>query len=187
MRDLSRHGRSERLDSGKAQGIQGLALDDRCDQKNCPDPTNDLKGPGRFGRMFPDLPALESDDAKLEALGNAMREMTVADTWSVVSTIPAGFTYLGQFIDHDITLDRTEGFPGIDDPLDIEQARTPNLDLDSLYGNGPKLQKELYEGPRPRSRFRIGQTNPVSIGDPAILYRLFRCPTTFVVVARALP
>ncbi|WDN51005.1 peroxidase family protein [Streptomyces clavuligerus] len=52
--------------------------------------------------------------------------------------IPAGYTYLGQFVDHDLTLDRTQVALG--DPVPVEellQGRSPALDLDSLYGMGP--------------------------------------------------
>ena len=52
--------------------------------------------------------------------------------------VPAGYTYLGQFIDHDLTMDVTEielGDPV--SPAELLQARSPSLDLDSLYGAGP--------------------------------------------------
>ena len=52
--------------------------------------------------------------------------------------MPAGYTYLGQFIDHDLTMDVTEvelGEPV--SPAELLQARSPSLDLDSLYGAGP--------------------------------------------------
>jgi hypothetical protein len=52
--------------------------------------------------------------------------------------IPAGFTYLGQFVDHDLTFDKTDVMLGEDvAPADLIQARSPSLDLDSLYGAGP--------------------------------------------------
>ena len=52
--------------------------------------------------------------------------------------IPAGYTYLGQFIDHDLTMDRTSVILGEDvRPVDMLQGRSPRLDLDSVYGNGP--------------------------------------------------
>jgi Animal haem peroxidase len=52
--------------------------------------------------------------------------------------VPAGYTYLGQFIDHDLTMDRTDVMLGEDvRPVDLLQGRSPRLDLDSLYGNGP--------------------------------------------------
>ena len=52
--------------------------------------------------------------------------------------IPAGYTYLGQFVDHDLTMDRTDVALGEDvSPAELLQGRSPRLDLDSLYGNGP--------------------------------------------------
>ena len=54
------------------------------------------------------------------------------------SQIPAGFTYLGQFVDHDLTFDKTNVMLGENvSPADLLQARSPSLDLDSLYGAGP--------------------------------------------------
>ena len=57
----------------------------------------------------------------------------------------AGFTFIGQFIDHDITLDNT--------PLDLQQAdpdatvnfRTARYDLDVLYGRGPGSDPQFYD------------------------------------------
>jgi hypothetical protein len=71
------------------------------------------------------------------------------------SNVPAGFTYLGQFIDHDITRDETEGFPPINDPQLIKQGRSVTLDLDSLYGQGPKRQPGLYNPDFPPERARF--------------------------------
>jgi Animal haem peroxidase len=52
--------------------------------------------------------------------------------------IPAGYTYLGQFIDHDLTFDKTNVTLGTAiSPANLLQGRSPTLDLDSLYGNGP--------------------------------------------------
>ena len=52
--------------------------------------------------------------------------------------IPAGFTYLGQFVDHDLTSDRTKVELGEHvSPGELIQGRSPSLDLDSLYGAGP--------------------------------------------------
>ena len=52
--------------------------------------------------------------------------------------VPAGYTYLGQFIDHDLTMDVTEVKLGENvTPAELLQARSPSLDLDSLYGAGP--------------------------------------------------
>jgi hypothetical protein len=59
--------------------------------------------------------------------------------------IPAGFTYLGQFIDHDITFDPTSKLDQLNDPGALVNFRTPRFDLDSVYGSGPKVQPYLYD------------------------------------------
>jgi hypothetical protein len=54
------------------------------------------------------------------------------------SAIPAGFTYLGQFVDHDLTFDKTAVMLGENvSATQLLQGRSPSLDLDSLYGAGP--------------------------------------------------
>jgi Animal haem peroxidase len=73
--------------------------------------------------------------------------MTVANVTS--GEIPAGFTYLGQFLDHDLTFDKSVLMEGVDiAPASLKQFRSPSLDLDSLYGNGPQDpgSAQLYEG-----------------------------------------
>jgi hypothetical protein len=56
----------------------------------------------------------------------------------------AGYTYLGQFIAHEITYDSTGDLLASD--LQPENLRTPQVDLDSLYGRagGPKGCPALY-------------------------------------------
>lgn len=77
------------------------------------------------------------------------------------SDVPAGFTYLGQFVDHDITLDRTVGFPaGGLDPEEIEQAPTQSLDLDSLYGLRPKMQPQLRDSAKQPPRRALRHRTP---------------------------
>jgi Animal haem peroxidase len=61
--------------------------------------------------------------------------------------MPAGYTYLGQFIDHDLTFDNTSSLNQSDDG-DVSRMptnlRTPRFDLDSLYGDGPDAQPFMY-------------------------------------------
>jgi hypothetical protein len=59
--------------------------------------------------------------------------------------IPAGFTYFGQFLDHDITFDPVSSLDRFNDPDALQDFRTPRLDLDSVYGSGPADQPFLYE------------------------------------------
>ena len=56
----------------------------------------------------------------------------------------AGQTFFGQFIDHDITLDATSQLGTHTDPATIRNVRTPNLDLDCVYGDGPEASPHLY-------------------------------------------
>src|SRR5688500_7040805 len=70
----------------------------------------------------------------------ARKKMAIAmvTTDAGASQLPAGYTYLGQFVDHDLTFDKTNVMLGEDvSPAELLQARSPSLDLDSLYGAGP--------------------------------------------------
>jgi Animal haem peroxidase len=64
-----------------------------------------------------------------------------------VSVIPAGFTYFGQFVDHDITLDISSSLEADTDANTINNMRSPALDLDSLYSRGPGLDPFMYSFP----------------------------------------
>ena len=112
------------------------------------------RDPGMFGRMFPKLPPLSVNDSKLKALSEAMLDADPADAAKDNAKIPAGFTYLGQFVDHDITLDLTSLGDKQKDPLGIENFRTPGLDLDCLYGLGPDGSPHLYQRSGPQFQAR---------------------------------
>ena len=90
--------------------------------------------PFRFSRMGPNGAERQLTESNLKRLGNA-----IAAGGGGASQIPAGFTYLGQFIDHDLTFDVTNvTFGEHVSPSELLQARSPSLDLDSLYGAGPQ-------------------------------------------------
>jgi hypothetical protein len=89
--------------------------------------------PFRFSRLGPNGSGEQIGKPIRLKLAHAM----TADTLSP-GQIPAGFTYLGQFIDHDLTFDTSALMEGVDvSPATLLQSRSPSLDLDSLYGNGP--------------------------------------------------
>ena len=90
--------------------------------------------------------------------------------------IPAGFTYLGQFVDHDLTMDKTQAALGSDVTVDeLIQGRSPALDLDSLYGRGPTDDPQFYSdglhlkmGTTARThRLSAGVRRPRSAAGPA--------------------
>jgi len=117
---------------------------------------------GKFGRMFPEIPPLIPSLESLSELGAAMLDTRPHnkpdDTTGDNEKVPAGFTYLGQFIDHDITFDTTALQEVIVDPLALRNFRTPMLDLDCLYGMGPVAQPYLYDR-NDNDKFLIGRTN----------------------------
>jgi hypothetical protein len=89
--------------------------------------------PFRFSRMGPKGINRQLGEGARKRLGEAMARAGGGN-----SQIPAGFTYLGQFIDHDLTFDKTDVMLGTNvTPAQLVQARSPSLDLDSLYGAGP--------------------------------------------------
>ena len=72
-------------------------------------------------------------------------------------TIPAGFTYLGQFIDHDVTFDPTSSFARRNDPDGLQNFRTPRFDLDCVYLSGPEGLAVPLRRARARLKFLLGR------------------------------
>ena len=95
--------------------------------------TAQAAAPFHFSRMGPKGIGRQLGEANRKKIGSAM-----AAGGGGVGQIPAGFTYLGQFVDHDLTFDKTEVMLGANvSPGQLLQGRSPSLDLDSLYGAGP--------------------------------------------------
>src|SRR5207249_1841342 len=120
---------------------------------------------GKFGRMFRALrPAFDPDDDSLEsifvALGDAMSagfDKPKDGPDDEESGIPSLYTYLGQFIDHDITFDPASSLQQANDPDALTDFRTPAFDLDNVYGRGPDEQPYMYDGPQRPNSFLPGQ------------------------------
>ncbi|WP_179136716.1 peroxidase family protein [Candidatus Entotheonella palauensis] len=124
---------------------------------------------GMFGRMFPALPPLAATDNQLVKLATAMTEFAPDDPIGDNPGIPAGFTYLGQFIDHDITLDLTPIGRANIDPMAVHNFRTPGPDLDCLYGLGPRVHPFMYQRGQDKDLFLIGETSATpGRGDPSV-------------------
>jgi hypothetical protein len=102
---------------------------------------------GRYGRLFPEIAPLETDDARLHALGGrgglcdgAAFEAAGGDD----AREAAGWPFFGQFIAHDITADRSPVTHQAD-PAAIRNFRTPRANLECVYGGGPVGSPYLYE------------------------------------------
>lgn len=119
----------------------------------------------RFSRLSPKPGTTVTSRELREALAKAMTPAGESPN-SSRPAIPAGFTYLGQFVDHDLTLDATSRDLEQDVTVDeLIQGRSPALDLDSLYGRGPqKPQDRRFYGPD-GIRLRTGRTQAVP-GEP---------------------
>jgi len=70
--------------------------------------------------------------------------------------IPAGYTYFGQFVDHDITFDPLSSLQRQNDVSRLVNFRTPCLDLDNLYGEGPADEPFMYSKNDP-AKLLIGE------------------------------
>jgi len=110
---------------------------------------------GRFTTLLPHLSPAVFDLADLRLLADEMTSRQ--DRRPAHETrlhpeedraITAAYTYLGQFVDHDLTFDPTSR---LRESLDREQIgkladfRTPRFDLDNLYGRGPDDQPYMYD------------------------------------------
>lgn len=109
---------------------------------------------GSFGRIFRSLPPADfgSDDAanhaNLKALGTAMvstEDVPKDGPDGEESGIPALYTYLGQFVDHDLTFDPASSLQQQNDPDGLVDYRTPRFDLDNVYGRGPDDQPYFFD------------------------------------------
>jgi hypothetical protein len=121
--------------------------------------------PTRFGRIFANLPAFAEPS---NALRDALVELTAAgglldandalDQGPVLlitepelsannpnnTTHTAGTTFMGQFLDHDITRDAGSR---LGRPTSLRRSTnlvSPRFDLDTVYGGGPEESPELF-------------------------------------------
>ncbi|WP_293990993.1 peroxidase family protein [Sphingomonas sp.] len=92
-----------------------------------------------YSRLFPDLPAWRGSAADIEKLAAACFVGDEIDN----PAIPAGYTYFGQFMVHDLSFDARplEGDQTLDDP----NQRTPQFDLDCVYAGGPVVSPAMYD------------------------------------------
>lgn len=112
---------------------------------------------GKFSHLFPKLKPLVLTEDEAAAIGGVGGVMHDHDSTSADSTVPAGYIFFAQFIDHDVTLDATSALrPDPDSPQGkdprafvkdtLGNIRSASLDLDCVYGFGPEASPHLYEG-----------------------------------------
>ncbi len=131
---------------------------------------------GTFGRLFPSLQPFANDTptvrTNLMELGKPAGLMDPLDPMPDTGggpldpdpnnpdhpTMPPGFTFLGQFLDHDMTFDPTSSLERQNDPESITNFRTPSLELDNLYGSGRAASPHLYDSTMLERPGRIATT-----------------------------
>ena len=117
--------------------------------------------PFRFSRMGP-----KGTGKQLGEPNNRKTARAMTAGRGGFGNIPAGYTYVGQFTDHDLTFDRSTVALGKNIPLaKLIQDRSPSLDLDSLYGAGPgdpESAKFYSDG----VHLKMGET--VALGPPPL-------------------
>ena len=90
----------------------------------------------RFGRMFDNLPGFTAPTQQ------DILDLALADKDPQLPpenlNEPSGMTYLGQFADHDLTLDEVPQPDHQINPTTIPNHRSLAFDLDSVFGRGPK-------------------------------------------------
>lgn len=133
----------------------------------------------RFGRIFPTLPSfatpspaldaalrdigtpggmLDAKDSLLAGPAQLIFDATLRANNPDNPTHTAGTTFMGQFMDHDMTFDLASRLGVPTDPAASANSRTPAFDLDSVYGGGPDADPELYgsQGRRAGPKFKLG-------------------------------
>jgi hypothetical protein len=90
----------------------------------------------KYKRLFQDLPVCNIERLNNDILANLMRDDAVRIP-AGLEALYAGLTYLGQFIDHDLTLEDLSNLnnPNVVDVNSLVNQRTSWFDLDCVYGD----------------------------------------------------
>jgi len=107
--------------------------------------------------MFPELPSFQADEQFLHALGRAGGLCDcgdVGDSPDSLGNTAAGWPIFGQFVAHDITADRSI-LRSQTNTAELRNARSPQLNLECLYGDGPTGNPFLFQRDDP-AKFLLG-------------------------------
>ena len=114
-------------------------------------------GPTSYARMFPKLPSFQADEQFLLMLGRAggvCDRGDIDDSPDSLADTAAGWPIFGQFVAHDITADRSI-LRSHANTAELHNARSPQLNLECLYGDGPTGHPFLYQRDDP-AKFLLG-------------------------------
>jgi hypothetical protein len=116
---------------------------------DCLAPSRSTGQVANYGRMFPDQQALPVEYEALTAAGKpggVCAPAAAGDSadGSRDAAGAAGWPFFAQLIAHDITADRSALGPHAETAA-LRNARSPRLDLEVLYGDGPVGNPYLYD------------------------------------------
>jgi hypothetical protein len=119
---------------------------------------------GYYTRLFPNLQPFVPPMEPLVALGMQGGPMDLGDAQPQLSqTIPAGFTYFGQFLDHNITFQADATFDLGNQPSATIDFRSGRISLEHVYGLGPETQAFEYYDKEINGAFWIDPTAPYDV------------------------
>jgi hypothetical protein len=135
-------------------------------------------------RLFPDMDPWKPENTELNARlyveklleknspGNSFMENNNVQN----DKVPSGYTYLGQFIGHEISFQPRTLSAFFKSDESSQNLRTPKLDLDSIYGKGPVSDLLLYDQSLNfgRTHFYVDKELQINYGDK--VFRLYDLP-----------
>jgi hypothetical protein len=156
---------------------QAVAAEDstRSSNLHAPKQTGPRNPDDSFSRMFPGLfpyaPATNEareQAQKIGVIGGAcdakddlsdpilsITDLNLSKNNPNNPNMTAGVTFFGQFLDHDMTLALKAPINEPTDPRRTTNFRSAELDLDSLYGEGPDKSPELYDTSSGDIKFKV--------------------------------
>lgn len=125
-------------------GMSRLDLLHKCMLEEAPERAVPL--PSVFGRLKKPANPVETKVLTHQDIIDVLTDIADHMGSNTIKNGPAaaGMTFLGQFVDHDVTLDATSALGTRIVPETITNVRTPALDLDCVYGSGPEASPHLY-------------------------------------------
>ena len=127
-----------------------------------------------FGTMFPQLSAFHYSDRAAADLAATMQNPvpdaagTDRGTADDSATLPSEYTYLGQFIDHNLDFDETAQPTANVDASSVTNFESFRFDLNNVFGGGPTVDPQLYAGDRKHLLISGTLGTPQADGFPTV-------------------
>lgn len=133
---------------------------------------------GHYGRLcrchageWPGYDPVSLHELAMGMQDSAAKRNARADAAEGRSTMPSGYVYFGQFIDHDVTKDNIAPEKATPAVEEVRNYRTARFDLESVYGRVPAEVPCLYEADG--ERLKLAQTLPAEDRNGQIIAAAF--------------